>query len=229
MAPTPADHGVEVPGAPPLLGPGAHFSKPVIAVDLDEVLGQFVVPLVEFHNATYNTQLKLQDFHSYTFCEVWGGTNDEATEKVHAFFESKYFQDIPLVPGAHDVLEEFRDRYDFVVITSRQSAIEQITKEWLARHYAGIFKGILFGNHYGLTGAKRSKPDMCGDVGARLLIDDSLVYAKQCAAHGIEVLLFDWEGRYMWGKCAPGESEPPGVRRVANWREVRERLASGFH
>lgn len=43
---------------------------PLIAVDLDEVLGSFVAPLCEFHNETYGTSLKLSDFTSYRFCEV---------------------------------------------------------------------------------------------------------------------------------------------------------------
>lgn len=41
------------------------------------VLATFVESLVQFHNETYKSSLKLQDFHSYHFCDVWGGTNDE--------------------------------------------------------------------------------------------------------------------------------------------------------
>lgn len=42
----------------------------VVAVDLDEVLGSFVQALCNYHNEKYATNLKLSDFHSYTFAEV---------------------------------------------------------------------------------------------------------------------------------------------------------------
>lgn len=57
-------------------------AKPVVAVDVDEVLGKFVSQLAAFHNEAYGTSLTLRDFHSYHFRDVWGGTDDEATTKV---------------------------------------------------------------------------------------------------------------------------------------------------
>ena len=43
----------------------------------------------------------------------------------------------------------------------------------------------------------------CRTIGARLLIDDNPSYATECAAAGIHVLLYDWEGRYPWSKLEP--------------------------
>jgi len=54
-------------------------NKIVVAVDIDEVLGQFLNSLIQFHNDTYGTHLKLSDFHSYEFHEIWGGTPEEGT------------------------------------------------------------------------------------------------------------------------------------------------------
>ena len=52
--------------------------KPVIAVDLDEVLGQFVPAIVAFHNATYGSSYTAEDFFSYRFADVWQCHDDEA-------------------------------------------------------------------------------------------------------------------------------------------------------
>mmetsp|Transcript_42711 Transcript_42711/g.71054 ORF Transcript_42711/g.71054 Transcript_42711/m.71054 type:complete len:221 (+) Transcript_42711:78-740(+) len=197
-------------------------SKPVIAVDLDEVLGQFLLQLIRFHNDTYSSKYVLEDFCSYQFKDVWGGSEAETMDKVHAFFESEYFADLPLVPGAHQVLTEFVDLFTFAVVTSRQNIIEDMTRQWIDRHYPGIFSAILFGNHYGFTGTKRSKPDMCADIGAIMLIDDSLLYAKQCAEHGIKVLLFDWEGKYMWSKSPDPVHD--NIKRIHTWDQVRREL-----
>src|SRR5690242_14548981 len=112
------------------------------------VLGFFIPQLVLFHNQAYNTTLTADHFHSYHFCDVWGGTNEEAHEKVAAFFASEWFADIPRVDGAYQALSNLRAQYDFAIVTSRQHAIEGVTREWLKRHFNGIFCDVVFGNHY---------------------------------------------------------------------------------
>eukprot|EP00854_Cymbomonas_tetramitiformis_P019497 gene19497-23314_t len=125
-----------------------HSEKPVIAVDCDEVLAQFLPALIRYHNAKYSTTLELKDFHSYRFCEVWGGTNEEATEKIHDFFETDHFlRDLAPMPGALEVLESFKEKFTFVVVTSRQHIIEQATRDWLQNYFPNVFSDALFGNH----------------------------------------------------------------------------------
>lgn len=58
-------------------------SKPVLAVDVDEVLGFFIPALAEFHNEAYpGFNLTPDSFHSYDFCKVWGGTVEDSYKKV---------------------------------------------------------------------------------------------------------------------------------------------------
>ena len=105
--------------------------KPVLALDIDEVLAQFLPALIRFHNSTYGTSLELKDFHSYWFCKVWGGTNEEATEKVHDFFESPFFlKELEPMPGAKEALAKLKGKYDFVIVTSRQHVIAEHTLAW---------------------------------------------------------------------------------------------------
>ncbi|CAD7963244.1 unnamed protein product [Amoebophrya sp. A120] len=123
----------------------------VVAVDLDEVLGQFLNALVQYYNQEKQKTFAVSDFFSYRFCDVWGGTNEEATEVVHAFFETEFFkQRILPIDDAKQVLEKWKgkDIIDFYVVTSRQTVILEETKAWLEQHYSGIFKGILSGNHW---------------------------------------------------------------------------------
>ena len=58
---------------------------------------------------------------------------------------------------------------------------------------------------------------MCAQIGAVALIDDSIDYARQCAASATPVFLF---GDYPWNKVKPGQPplDPMTVTRVANWR-----------
>lgn len=60
--------------------------KPVLAIDVDEVLAYFVPSLAEFHNEYYRCEtgslLTAESFVSYDFCKVWGGTMEESYVKV---------------------------------------------------------------------------------------------------------------------------------------------------
>lgn len=58
-------------------------SKPIIAVDIDEVLAQFIPKLADFHNDIYGgPSLSTESFVSYEFHKVWGGSIEECNQKV---------------------------------------------------------------------------------------------------------------------------------------------------
>jgi hypothetical protein len=161
--------------------------KHVVAVDLDEVLGGFLPALTIWHNRLYNTSYTLADYKSYAYCDLWGGTNEATVIKVHQFFDSDEFRTgVRPLPNAKKTLEKFRPRCTFHVVTSRQTVISKDTLKWLELHFKGIFSDVHFGNHYDLKAPdpdstqsgviKRSKPDMCQDINAVALIDDSAKY-----------------------------------------------------
>lgn len=60
------------------------------------------------------------------------------------------------------------------IVTSRQLTLQPATHEFLERNFPGKFASVQFGNHWGATGGRRSKRDMCREVGALLLVDDNL-------------------------------------------------------
>ena len=77
------------------------MARPVLALDIDEVCAQFVPALIRYHNDKFGTSLSAETFHSYTFSEVWGGTDAEGVEKVYDFFATKYFlEELQPVEGA---------------------------------------------------------------------------------------------------------------------------------
>ncbi|CAM9385413.1 unnamed protein product, partial [Hapterophycus canaliculatus] len=165
--------------------------KKVIAVDVDEVLGQLVLKLCAFHNDRHGTDLTPESFNSYHFHEVWGGEREEADEKMRQFFESRHFLDgLPVVEGAADVLRKHARDFDLQIVTSRQDILQEHTRKWIDDHYPGIFGELHFGNHFSTRGEVRSKPDLCNMIGAVMIIDDNMIYATECAAAGIRTCLF---------------------------------------
>jgi len=90
-----------------------------IALDLDDVLLDFIPALATFHNKRYGTSLTKKDFHSYYFADVWGGTVDEAIQKMHIFYDSKYFDNMLPVEGSVEGVNYLKKEHDLLIATSR--------------------------------------------------------------------------------------------------------------
>ena len=78
-------------------------NRPIIAVDLDEVLSNTLVSVIEFHNHTYGTSLKLSDFETYNYWETWGGTKEESIERIRIFYGSPFYDKCSPLPFSFDV------------------------------------------------------------------------------------------------------------------------------
>jgi 5'(3')-deoxyribonucleotidase len=194
-------------------------SMPVIAVDVDEVLANFVPSLASFHNDVYKTNLTINDFDAYFYKDVWGGSEVETMGKLSLFYNSSYFKKITPMPHAKEVLQLLQKKFDLHIVTARPSELETPTREWIDTHYNGIFKSIQFGNHFSKSGASRSKSSMCKDINAFLLIDDSYLYAKECLDAGLKVILF---GDYPWNRT------PLEVPRCKDWHSVYKTVSFLF-
>ncbi|KAF9914823.1 hypothetical protein FBU30_002352 [Linnemannia zychae] len=205
----------------------SHQPRKVIAVDLDEVLARTTLAIADFHNDTYGTQLTMDDFISYDYTKVWGGTREESIAKWRLFFDSPYFLKVEPVEGSLETLKLLKSRrFSLVIITARQQFVADLTKKFVDRHFPGIFESIYFANHFlteqeKLTFVSKPKSVICRDVHAQLLIDDSLENAIEVSKAGIPVLLFDLNGKYKWNKLEEGEQLPDKVTRVQSWKDIQ--------
>lgn len=189
--------------------------KPIIAVDLDDVLTAHHEGLISWYNQTYGTELSLADVHS-TNPEVWGTATDaEAIKRVHAYFESDSFKDEKPLPGAVKVLEYLNRNYRLIVITGRDYIIELVTREWLTEHYPSLFDDVHFTAQYSLAGRSRSKTDIVESEQVSYFIDDNLFAVVDVAKAGTPSILF---GNYPWNL---DEGLPTNVTRCNDWAEVQ--------
>jgi 5' nucleotidase, deoxy (Pyrimidine), cytosolic type C protein (NT5C) len=137
--------------------------------------------------------------------QIWRCDGDTSNRIVHEFFQSRHFvEGIPVIPEARETLTRLSNVCELVVVTSRQHVIQDATLAWLDAHYPGLFSEVYFGNHFAMTGTSRKKSDICRSIGAAVLIDDNVGYARDCADAGINVLLYDWEDGYPWSKLPDG-------------------------
>ncbi|KAK3213307.1 hypothetical protein Dsin_018013 [Dipteronia sinensis] len=200
--------------------------KFVVAVDVDEVLGNFVSALNRFIADRYSKNHSVSEYHVYEFFKIWNCSRDEADIRVHEFFKTPYFKTgIHPLPGAQMALHKLSRFCSLSVVTSRQNIIKDHTIEWLEKYYPGLFQEIHFGNHFALDGTSKPKSEICRSLGAKVLIDDNPRYAIECAEVGIRVLLFDYENSYPWSKMQSADQHPL-VTKVHNWEEVEQHLGS---
>ncbi len=186
-----------------------------IGIDLDDVLAATVPALIDYHNRTFGTAYVLDDFFSYEWWKVWGGTREQSIQKAFTFFTSAEGLKIPPIPLALDRVSHLAKDHELLIITSRQQELTDITHKWIATHFPHIFQEIIITNHaqWSFGGTSRTKCEVCIEKKCTVLIEDNLEYANECAEYDIQVFLLD----YPWNK---GKTHSK-VKRVNSWSNIR--------
>ncbi len=189
-----------------------------IGIDIDEVLARFLPAIIRYHNETYNTSLKKEDFKTYNLWESWGGTREESIGKINDFFKTDYFRKIKPISGAQEATRVLKDNNDLSIITSRKDEIAKETNYWVDKHFPNIFSGVHFAGHYFSNGKNsRTKGQICNSLDVDILIEDNFEYALECISPKRKVLLFD----YPWNREI---KLPQGIKRVHSWEEIIENI-----
>ncbi|KAG1787844.1 uncharacterized protein HD556DRAFT_932900 [Suillus plorans] len=202
-------------------------SAPIIAVDLDDVLSCTNAIVAKWHNETHGTQMTTNDFYYYFYWKnpFWGTPHVTRT-KVKTFYTSGLMAQAQPVPGAREGVEALCALgYRLIIVTARGKDSHADSWAWVKRWFPGCFHSMICTGQFAnspkhatdgvdaLAGAPKehevatrlSKAEVCIDIGAELLIDDSMENALACAYHipldGVTkpppVLLF---GSYEWNK-----------------------------
>jgi 5'(3')-deoxyribonucleotidase len=191
------------------------MSREVIAVDVDEVLFPFVPEFIEYDNQRFGSGIRIEDFKTYQFENVLNIAIEEAVERVYDFNASNHEHISPL-ERAREAISELNEEFELTVVTARHPKFESNTLEWLDTHLQGFFSDVVHIGYAPVMEKPLKKVDVCKDLGAIALIDDSVGHVSECAEQGIQGVLF---GCYPWNQA---ESLPPGVVRCLHWPDVVE-------
>jgi len=141
------------------------MSKKILAVDIDEVLSSLLSEIIRWHNEKYKSAYKVDDFFSYDYWNVWGGTRQQAIEKVDNFAKSGGFAKLPVIEGSQEAIKKLKNKYKIFSVTSRRNDFKDDTYKWIERNFPDCFEEVLFGNHYDLSGDKTlSKSQLCHNI-----------------------------------------------------------------
>ncbi|MCD6398944.1 MAG: hypothetical protein J7L08_03405 [Candidatus Aenigmarchaeota archaeon] len=187
----------------------------LIGIDMDDVLGDFVGGLVEYHNETYGTSFKKDDFSSFDFWKVWGGDKESAVKKVCDFYETPYFKNLKPIEGSIEAVDELSKHHELMIITSRPEYIKKETLEWVERYFPDKFKEVYFAkNSYMNPTTGKEKLELCLEKNVDVLVEDALQHIYKYTHNGrTKVFLYD----SPWNR---NKTLPSNVKRVKSWNEI---------
>lgn len=197
------------------------MSKKVLAVDNDDVLFGLVEAIFAYYNSLYKTDFKLKDQIVFNLDATFQLSEAETIDLIYRFYRSRYLLNTKPIPGALANLKKLKQQYDLVLITARPTFTKSVTLRALKEHFPDIFSEVYLTNAFSKSGRKKLKSEVCLEVGARLMIDDAMHNAEDCADKGIPVILF----RRPWNQTlTKADLKGKPIYPAKNWTEIGEMI-----
>ena len=172
-----------------------------VCVDMDEVMADTLGEHLRRYNQTFEEEVTVDDLVGKGLWEV---TPADRQQQLRAFLDAEdFFEDLPLMPGAQEVLKQLSSRFEIFIATQAMAVPNSLGPKyrWLQRHFA-----FLPASHYVFCGDKSI-------LRADYLIDDL----------PRNLLRFEGQGLLY---SAPHNLTSTGFVRVNNWQEVAEYFAA---
>jgi len=197
------------------------MSKPIIAVDVDDVLGDQITAIRLFANKQYGHNHTAEDFlvpgeYWGYWNSIWGVDSEEGDRRLAEYLASGGNAHIEPAADAAAVLEKLQKCFELVIITARQVEYADESKEWLERYFPAMFSDVHFVSRLA-DGTRVPKAVIAKRINASYLIDDNYEHCELAVHEGIECLLF---GSYGWNQQFV--DLPTGMTRVKDWLAVGE-------
>jgi 5'(3')-deoxyribonucleotidase len=195
----------------------AQRNREVLALDKDEVVYPFVQEFAAWHNLEYGTNLKLSDFNTYEFDSVIGVDVPETVHRVHSFLHNHRHDMVSPIEQASEAIDRLSNRFEIHLVTARHPDFRQTTEEYLREYFGDTFQSVTLVGHAATMDVLRTKAEVCYELGAVALVDDSPRHVSGCAELGIGGVLF---GQYPWNQLSCHDEVHPDVVHCRNWNEV---------
>ncbi len=189
--------------------------KTRIAIDLDDTL----VPTV---NILIKEMLKDRKYPAFKgYHSIKDFTFEEELILYKYIRKTINKQDItkfkPML-GSVSIIKKLAKDFDLYLVTARTKSTKKTTRVWMAHHFPGLFKRIIFGQYRNGGYFRKTKGQICKEQGISLIIDDRFDYALDCHKHGVKAIVIDYDDSYAWSKG----KFPKGMEKAKNWKEVLE-------
>lgn len=131
-----------------------------IAVDMDEVIADFLAKQIRLFNENYDFQIKKEDLLGKNLDQLFPQYQKALHDMVA---DPNYFADLGIIEGAQEALWQLSQDYEVFITTAAMEFPTSFTAkyEWLAQHF-----DFIPDSHYVFCGQKSI-------LGADYLIDDN--------------------------------------------------------
>jgi 5'(3')-deoxyribonucleotidase len=175
----------------------------VIAIDCDDVLIPTSLATIDHYNHKYGTNLQPVDFYGPATIGTWGTNDDDvAIGRVNEYTQSAegFIKLVPF-PEAILAVKALALKHELHLVSGRSGFLESVTNKMVAEYFPNCFKSIEHTNYMSLSTSehkRRTKGEVCLQLGADLLIDDHIAHSENVIKHGVKrAILF---GDYPWNQ-----------------------------
>lgn len=180
---------------------------------MDDVLAGHAEAFIQFSNGNYTTNLTIEGYSDH-WTDFWGDIgHDEIERRAMEFLTYESVNQFEPKEDAMKALANLSKNNDLFVVTARPRHLLDASHRWINKHFKDIFKDIHLVPIWEPNN-KITKADICKQIGATYLIDDSVSHCNLVAEGGMKAILF---GDYAWNRK---EYINDGVIRCKGWSEV---------
>lgn len=148
--------------------------------DLDEIICDFVGPLIEETNRHFGINLQFKDLEEYYLHSVLGMTEEETRPVFDILCRPEKMMQLPLLSEGYNILRELKRRNcKIVIITARGPRISDTTRLWLEQHNVP-YDELFFTNH-------EAKGPFAKEANVSCFVEDHPLHANSVAKEGIKV------------------------------------------
>jgi hypothetical protein len=207
--------------APRLADLGVDPARPLVIVDVDEVLGRFVQAFGRFLEAE-GLEFRLQKFalfeNIYRPGERRPVSAAEGRELFQAFFQTAHCIDIEPAEGSVEALRRLHRTAEIVILSNAPSAAEALRTRWLREHGLPHPLILNMGVKGPITAALTAQ-----SAGRSAFVDDQLVNLDSVAEHSPATATFQHVADERLRPLAPRSDRHV---RIDDWRELGEAIAA---
>ena len=186
-----------------MTGSFPRVTKPILGVDIDNVLAESDACLRAMILKQFQIGLKKKDITQYDYSAY--GVSETQLEEIFRLFNTESCRTSRMVKGAKAALSQLRQRYEIVLVTSRNPMSKAPTEYWLQR------KGLPYDQlHF-------NDDKHALGIPYHAFIEDRYEHAHRIAETGCPVYLL----------TRPWNTAPlahPNVHRVTSWAEILQHL-----
>lgn len=205
----------QVAGAPTLEALGLSPDRPLVVVDVDEVLGLFMEGFGAYLAGEHGLELRVERFALFENIFRPGAAESLAREEGKALFDA-FFRthcgEMEPTPGAVAALERLARRAEILVLSNAPAAAEALRRAWLTKHRLAYPLVLNSGPKGPITAALAGQ-----SRGRSAFIDDLLSNLDSVAEHAPQTATFQ---HVADPRLRPLASRSERHRRIDDWTEL---------